>query len=137
MADALLSTIFKRVLASKGRKLEFSIDPNSQIVDLIAIKESGCKVKIGSERSFVLKSAICYLVENHTRMTSRSAYLNENGECNLRKPLFNVKFTMPHIVKRFGHPFVLTSVPSADGVSVLKVTITFHYLNHRWAALEA
>lgn len=135
--DELISSLLERVLIVRGRKLEFRIEAGSKLTDVLAVQQSGRRVKVATTCAFQLRALIKHLVEKHSRLTQRTPLLNQKGECNLRRPLFNVKFTMPDTVKRFGHPFVLSSKPSADGFSSIDFTITVMYLDRKWQVLEA
>ncbi|MDI5832607.1 hypothetical protein [Shewanella xiamenensis] len=134
--DELMSSLLTRVLLVRGRKLEFRIEAGTNFTDVIAVQHSGRRVKVATDYAFRLRALIRHLLEKHSRKNHRSLILNESGECNLRRPLFNVKFTMPEAVQRFGHPFVISTTPSADGYSAIDITITVRYLESKWETLE-
>jgi hypothetical protein len=133
--DMLFASILSKAIAVKGRQVEFTLIAGEKYIVISAIKQDGTRIEISTESYLNVRKAISNLVERHSRLNYRAAYLNDSGECNFKKPLYNIMFTMPDLVAKFGHPFSITSTPSVDG-SAVDVIVSIRYSDEYWAKVE-
>ena len=134
-AELFLASMLSKSVEINGRSLSIRLTASSNVTDVIAIQDNGTEVRIGQIDTGTIKRLMTHLIANRSRPNTRSSYLTEKGECNLKKPLFNIMFTMPDIVKRFGHPFSITSKPSADALTV-EIFISIRYSNTFWHSIK-
>jgi hypothetical protein len=135
-SDMLLASMLSKAIAVNGRQVGFTLKVGQKDISLYAIAKNGMRVDIGNESNLKIRRAIKTLVEKYSRVNYRTAYLNDSGECNLKKPLFNIMFTMPDLVARLGHPFSMSSTPTAEGLTV-DVLISIRYSEEYWTKVES
>lgn len=134
-SELFLASMLSKAVLINGRSLSIKLTFSSHVTDVISIQENGTEVLIGQSDTGSIKRLITHLVEKRSRPNTRSSYLTDKGEVNLKKPLFNIMFTMPDIVRRFGHPFAISSKPTADANTV-EILISIRYSNSFWQSIK-